>query len=128
MIHFNQTEEILRNADKVCYAMNVTIKAYSSPLVMMNVAINTTNHDNTTENHQVADWNNCTEIGTNTIQILLPVNKQTDTYPTANRVTNTAYNDLIHEWKVYDPDGDVLKIKNDFLTDLGPSYDGYVTS
>ena len=128
MIHFNQTEEILRNADDVCYAMNVTIKAYSSPLIMKTKTYNLTDNDNTTENYQTPDWDNSTEIGTKTMQILIPANKQTNTFPTANRVTNTEYNELIHEWKVYDPDGDVLKIKNDFLTDLGPSYDGYVTS
>ena len=48
MIHFNQTEEIIRNADDVCYAMNVTIKAYGSPLVTKTRTYNLNSTDDTT--------------------------------------------------------------------------------
>ena len=129
MIHFNQTEEIIRNADDVCYAMNVTIKAYGSPLVRKTRTYNLNSTDDTTATHLVPDWDNCTEIGSDTKQILIPANKQTNTVSAGRRATPTDYDTLRPEWyAIANEDDDIIKIKQDFLTNLGPTYDGYVTS
>ena len=89
---FNCTEEILRNADGVCYAMNITVNAYKQHVPLKTIQVQITSDGDTTEDVEVPDWDAGDLIGSKTQQILIPTNKQTNTLPT-----------------------EILKIKNDLI-------------
>jgi PKD repeat protein len=113
---FNCTEEILRNADGVCYAMNITVNAYKQHVPLKTIQVQITSDGDTTEDVEVPDWDAGDLIGSKTQQILIPTNKQTNTLPTLPRTPDSDYDSLIIEWRImYESDTEILKIKNDLI-------------
>ena len=128
------TETILRNADDVTYAIDVEVSLWKSPLTMKTVTLNTTpDTDETAEfgdpqDFEVIDWDNSNKLGSETVQWLIPTNKQTNTFPTEHRVENTAYDTLKWEWReLYYQDGDIIRVEQE-LREEHKAHDGVVTS
>jgi len=123
MIEFKKTDEVLRNANNVCYAINVTIDAYKQPLVYKTVSWPEELDSETTVDVQIPDWDNSNKVGTATKQILIPENKQTDALPAERRSPFTEFDTLMREWiQIIEADGDIIKIKEDFLKDNNEVY------
>ena len=121
IIQFNFIEEILRNADDVCYAMNITVNAYDDNIPWKTIQVQNTPDGDTTDDVEVPDWDNGVLRGSKTQQILIPVNKQTNTFPSAPRLPNSDYDSLIMDWReLYRSDAGIIKIQNDFIEDANP--------
>lgn len=122
IIQFKFIEEILRNADDVCYAMNITVNAYDENIPQKTVQVKNTPDGDTTDDVQAPDWDNGVLRGSKTQQILIPVNKQTNTFPTSPRTPNSVYEKLLREWReMYESDTEIIKIQNDFIEEANPN-------
>ena len=127
MLFPRHKETILRNADDVTYAIDVEICMYQGPLTMKTVSLNTT-PDGDPEDFEVIDWDNSNKLGSETVQWLIPTNKQTNTFPTEHRVENTAYDTLKWDWReLYYQDGDIIRVEQELREEF-KSEDGYVSS
>ena len=125
MITIRHKENILRNADNVVYGIMVDIECYKEPIAMKDRLVRENFDDaEPTINVQEYDWDNSTKLGSESHQFLIPENKQTDTFPTANRETNTEYDTLIWEWRtLYQQDSDIQRIELE-LMDANREHDG----
>jgi len=122
------TETILRNADDVTYAIDVEVSLWKSPLTMKTVTLNTTPDTDETAEFEKIDWDNSNKLGSQTVQWLIPTNKQTNTFPTAPRVENTAYDTLKWDWReLYYQDGDIIRVEQE-LREEHKAHDGVVSS
>lgn len=125
MITIRHKETILRNAMDVAYAIDIDIECYKEPIAMKDRLVRENFDDaEPTYNIKEYDWDNSTKLGSERHQFLIPKNKQTDTFPTANRETNTAFDSLIWEWRtLYEADGDVQRIEQE-LMEANREHDG----
>ena len=125
MITIRHKETILRNAMDVVYAIDIDIECYKEPIAMKDRLVRENFDDaEPTYNIKEYDWDNSTKLGSERHQFLIPKNKQTDTFPTANRETNTAYDSLIWEWRtLYQQDNDVQRIEQE-LMEANREHDG----
>ena len=125
MITIRHKETILRNAMDVAYAIDIDIECYKEPIAMKDRLVRENFDDaEPTYNIKEYDWDNSTKLGSESHQFLIPKNKQTDTFPTANRETNTAFDSLIWEWRtLYQADGDVQRIEQE-LMEANREHDG----
>ena len=125
MITIRHKETILRNAMDVAYAIDIDIECYKEPIAMKDRLVRENFDDaEPTYNIKEYDWDNSTKLSSERHQFLIPKNKQTDTFPTANRETNTAFDSLIWEWRtLYEADGDVQRIEQE-LMDANREHDG----
>ena len=125
MITIRHKETILRNAMDVAYAIDIDIECYKEPIAMKDRLVRENFDDaEPTYNIKEYDWDNSTKLGSESHQFLIPENKQTDTFPTANRETNTAFDSLIWEWRtLYEADGDVQRIEQE-LMEANREHDG----
>lgn len=125
MITIRHKETILRNAMDVVYAIDIDIECYKEPIAMKDRLVRENFDDaEPTYNIKEYDWDNSTKLGSERHQFLIPKNKQTDTFPTANRETNTAFDSLIWEWRtLYETDGDVQRIEQE-LMEANREHDG----
>jgi len=125
MITIRHKETILRNAMDVAYAIDIDIECYKEPIAMKDRLVRENFDDaEPTYNIKEYDWDNSTKLGSQKHQFLIPKNKQTDTFPTANRETNTAFDSLIWEWRtLYEADGDVQRIEQE-LMEANREHDG----
>jgi len=125
MITIRHKETILRNAMDEAYAIDTDIECYKEPITMKDRLVRENFDDaEPTYNIKEYDWDNSTKLGSERHQFLIPKNKQTDTFPTANRETNTAFDSLIWEWRtLYEADGDVQRIEQE-LMDANREHDG----
>lgn len=122
------TETILRNADDVTYAIDVEVSLWKTPLTMKTVTLNTTPDTDETAEFEKIDWDNSNKLGSETVQWLIPTNKQTNTFPTAKGAENTAYDTLQWEWReLYLQDGDIVRVEEE-LRETYKSHDGVVSS
>ena len=122
------TETILRNADDVTYAIDIEVSLWKAPLTMKTVNVNTTPDTDETAEVEKIDWDNSTKLGSQTVQWLIPTNKQTNTFPTEHRVENTAYDTLKWEWReLYYQDGDIIRVEQE-LREEHKAHDGVVSS
>ena len=128
MIRIKNNETVIRSGTDTTIAIDVEVCAYETPLTMKTVSLNVTDTTDETEDHEVPDWDNSTKLKSKTKQWLIPTNKQTDTFPTAPRVENTAYDILIWEWReLYQKDTDIIRIESELREEF-KSKDGYVSS
>ena len=128
MIRIKNNETVIRSGTDTTIAIDVEVCAYETPLIMKTVSLNVTDTTDETEDHEVPDWDNSTKLKSKTKQWLIPTNKQTDTFPTAPRVENTAYDILIWEWReLYRKDTDIIRIESELREEF-KSKDGYVSS
>ena len=125
MITIRHKETILRNAMDVAYAIDIDIECYKEPIAMKDRLVRENFDDaEPTYNIKEYDWDNSTKLGSERHQFLIPKNKQTDTFPTTNRETNTAFDSLIWEWRtLYEADGDVQRIEQE-LMEANREHDG----
>ena len=125
MITIRHKETILRNAMDVAYAIDIDIECYKEPIAMKDRLVRENFDDaEPTYNIKEYDWDNSTKLGSESHQFLIPENKQTDTFPTANRETNTEYDTLIWEWRtLYQQDSDIQRIELE-LMDANREHDG----
>ena len=125
MITIRHKETILRNAMDVAYAIDIDIECYKEPIAMKDRLVRENFDDaEPTYNIKEYDWDNSTKLGSQKHQFLIPKNKQTDTFPTANRETNTAFDSLIWEWRtLYEVDNDVQRIEQE-LMEANREHDG----
>jgi len=122
MIVTNTIEEIIRNADNVCYAMNITVNAYESPVPLKTYKIQDTDEGSTTVDMEGPDWDNGVLLGSKTMQLLIPVNKQTDVISnkSSERAGPSAYDLLLPEWQyLYRNDSNYQKIIQDLIDPYG---------
>tara|TARA_B110000285_G_scaffold4879_1_gene5198 strand:- start:62 stop:445 length:384 start_codon:yes stop_codon:yes gene_type:complete len=127
MLNVKHKETVLRNADDKAYAIDVEVCMYKGPLTMKTVSLNTT-EEGAPQNFELIDWDNSNKLGSQTVQWLIPTNKQTNTFPTAPRVENTAYDTLKWDWReLYYQDGDIIRVEQE-LREEHKTHDGYVTS
>ena len=127
MLNVKHKETVLRNADDKAYAIDIEVCMYKGPLTMKTVSLNTT-PDGDPEDFEVIDWDNSNKLGSETVQWLIPTNKQTNTFPTAHKVENTAYDTLQWEWReLYLQDGDIIRVEEE-LRETYKAHDGVVTS
>ena len=125
MLTIRHKETILRNANDVAYAIDIDIECYKEPLATKDRLVRE-NYDDSEPAFVLKeyDFDNSTKLGSEKIQFLIPNNKQTDTFPTANREPNTAFDSLIWEWRsIYREDSDVLRIEQE-LMDANRDHDG----
>jgi hypothetical protein len=128
MIRIKNNETVIRSGTDTTIAIDVEVCAYETPLTMKTVSLNVTDTTDETEDHEVPDWDNSTKLKSKTKQWLIPTNKQTDTFPTAPRVENTAYDILIWEWReLYRKDTDIIRIESELREEF-KSKDGVVSS
>ena len=128
MLRIKNNETVIRSGTDTTIAIDVEVCAYETPLTMKTVSLNVTDTTDETEDHEVPDWDNSTKLKSKTKQWLIPTNKQTDTFPTAPRVENTAYDILIWEWReLYRKDTDIIRIESELREEF-KSKDGYVSS
>ena len=125
MLIIRHKETVLRNAMDEAYAIDIDIECYKEPIAMKDRFVRENFDDaEPTINIKEYDWDNSQKLGSQKHQFLIPENKQTDTFPTANRETNTAYDSLIWEWRtLYQQDSDVLRIEQE-LMDEHREHDG----
>ena len=122
------TETILRNADDVTYAIDVEVSLWKSPLTMKTVTLNTTPDTDETAEFEKIDWDKSNKLGSQTVQWLIPTNKQTNTFPTVHKVENTAYDTLQWEWReLYSQNGDIIRVEQE-LREEHKAHDGVVSS
>ena len=127
MLNVKHKETVLRNADDKAYAIDVEVCMYKGPLTMKTVSLNTT-EEGAPQNFELIDWDNSNKLGSQTVQWLIPTNKQTNTFPTAPRVENTAYDTLKWDWReLYYQDGDIIRVEQELREEF-KSEDGYVSS
>ena len=125
MIRIKNNETVIRSGTDTTIAIDVEVCAYETPLTMKTVSLNVTDTTDETEDHEVPDWDNSNKLKSKTHQWLIPTNKQTDTFPTAPRVENTAYDILIWEWReLYRKDTDIIRIESELREEF-KSKDGY---
>ena len=125
MLRIKNNETVIRSGTDTTIAIDVEVCAYETPLTMKTVSLNVTDTTDETEDHEVPDWDNSTKLKSKTKQWLIPTNKQTDTFPTAPRVENTAYDILIWEWReLYRKDTDIIRIESELREEF-KSKDGY---
>jgi len=128
MLNVKHKETVLRNADDKAYAIDVEVCMYKGPLTMKTVTLNTTPDTDETAEFEKIDWDNSNKLGSQTVQWLIPTNKQTNTFPTAPRVENTAYDTLKWDWReLYYQDGDIIRVEQELREEF-KSEDGYVSS
>ena len=128
MIRIKNNETVIRSATDNTIAIDIEVCVYETPLTMKTVSLNVTDTTDETEDFEVPDWDNSTKLKSKTQQWLIPTNKQTDTFPTARRAENTAYDILIWEWReLYKENGDIIRITSELREEF-KSKDGYVTS
>ena len=128
MIRIKNNETVIRSATDTTIAIDIEVCVYETPLTMKTVSLNVTDTTDETEDFEVPDWDNSTKLKSKTQQWLIPTNKQTDTFPTARRAENTAYDILIWEWReLYKENGDIIRITSELREEF-KSKDGYVTS
>ena len=129
MLHFNTTETFLRKADDTCYGITLVVSVYKDPIVMETVLIRD-EFDDPEPTIEVSrpDWGNNTALSSRELTYLIPTNKQTTTFPTPNRETNTAFNDLLFEWRsLYADEPDYIQIQDDLLSE-NHEHDGHYES
>ena len=129
MLITRHKETILRNTDNTSYAIDVDIELYKAPLTTKEVMVkeNPTDSEPTIKRNKI-DWDNSNKLGSETVQWLIPTNKQTKTYPANSGETFTDYDTLSHEWReTYLQDGDIIRVEEE-LKETYKAHDGVVSS
>ena len=125
MITIRHKETILRNAMDVAYAIDIDVECYKLPLAEKDRFIRE-NFDDTepTVNIKEIDWDKSNKLSSERHQFLIPTNKQTDTFPSNKRESNTDYDSLIWEWReLYQEDSDIIRLTKEQLK-LNEEHDG----
>lgn len=81
MIQFNETYTVIRNADNVCYAVNVTVDCYKGSLVYKSVEKRKSIEDSSLETLELPDFDKMTKIDSESLQYIIPLELKTDTLP-----------------------------------------------
>ena len=125
MITIRHKETILRNAMDVAYAIDIDVECYKLPLAEKDRVIRENFDDaEPTVNIKETDWDNSNKLSSEKHQFLIPTNKQTDTFPSNNRESNTDYDLLIYDWReLYKEDSDIIRITKEQLK-LNEEHDG----
>ena len=124
MLLIIEKETVLRNSADKAYAIDIELRAFKGPLTMKTIQMQNTPDGDTTDDVEVPDLDKSTKLGSVVLQWLIPTDKQTDTFPTAPRVTNTEYDSLIWQWReLYREDGDYKRLDSE-LRESYKSHDG----
>ena len=125
MITIRHKETILRNAMDVAYAIDIDVECYKLPLAEKDRFIRENFDDaEPTVNIKETDWDKSNKLSSERHQFLIPTNKQTDTFPSNKRESNTDYDSLIWVWReLYQEDSDIIRITKEQLK-LNEEHDG----
>ena len=125
MITIRHKETILRNAMDVAYAIDIDVECYKLPLAEKDRVIRENFDDaEPTVNIKETDWDKSNKLSSERHQFLIPTNKQTDTFPSNKRESNTDYDSLIWEWReLYQEDSDIIRLTKEQLK-LNEEHDG----
>jgi|TARA_R100001510_G_C7533664_1_gene124078 hypothetical protein len=125
MITIRHKETILRNAMDVAYAIDIDVECYKLPLAEKDRFIRENFDDaEPTVNIKETDWDKSNKLSSERHQFLIPTNKQTDTFPSNKRESNTDYDSLIWEWReLYQEDSDIIRLTKEQLK-LNEEHDG----
>jgi|TARA_B110000444_G_C18560492_1_gene464577 hypothetical protein len=129
MLIHRYKETMLRNADDVVYAIDIGVELYKVPLTTKEVLVKeySTDSEPTVTKNRI-DWDNSNKLGSETVQFLIPTNKQTNTHPVNSGEIVTDYEGLLSEWReLYQEDSDIIRIESE-LREKFKSNDGYVTT
>jgi len=129
MLHLNTTEEVIRNYENTCQSIKLTVSVYKDPITTKTYLVRE-EFDDAEPTFEITnpDWPNNTALASKELTFSIPSNKQTTTYPTANRVPNTEYDGLIREWRtLYESNSDYIQIQKDLLTE-NREHDGHYES